>query len=670
MIATHGIGPHRMADSGRCSHGAAYPALSKTRFTIRVVCCAALIGSFAGSAGFVGADETAKGAVSEDQAKRRTATALNYCRASFHRIRKSPTPEVLAEEETRVLNNLNLSGLADEEVVELYATVLQEISEIRAAEREQTIYKKRYGSSLGKRLGTQAFLFGAEILTGQFVGAVRTGVNSWWDYRELTWQRDADLWKVDKQRMTSLVSKSSKFLLTFWRLAREKGIPDQWLVRDQDLEDLAQAVQEQDPEVRLRLLQRLRPFMECYPPYWYHLGRTQQMLGRLEQAAETYRELYRVAKDHFRRDVMLAAALANLAVIEDHQNLAGAAQSARLALAQATDEWEVNLMAAYVLAKRGAVMEAEDAILRNLDEKLERERSLAGLLSLYVEQGEETKLVRWLSKPETVRDTPVPVLLRTAAVLQRSGLPAPLQTFLHNSFVAYVEPSTFGADELVVAATPNWHTPLAQVRVRFPQGFAKSVGRPKLVATATRHELRFPIEIVSESRQWSSRTSVAGAADVTLRYPGVEEITLRLQLPPADNATAARRYATAARPEILRLTEIRTPTAQLVLARLPVRPAEGADEAAGARRSGEGARAETAPPSPPSPPENGVETGRAAPEFERGGLGERFVPIPPRQESSSTDSAGQVEGTTGAFLGPQLQRPVPIAEVPPAARPR
>ncbi len=607
-----------------------------------------------------------KGDAEDDQAKRRTATALNYCRASFHRIRKSPTPEVLAEEETRVLNNLNLSGLADEEVVELYSTVLQEISEIRAAEREETIYKKRYGSSLGKRLATQAFLFGAEILTGQFVGAVRTGVNSWWDYRELTGQRDLDLWKVDKQRMTSLVSKSSKFLVTFWRLAREKGIPDEWLIRDQDLDDLAQAVQEQDPEVRLRLLLRLRPFMECYPPYWYHLGRTQQMLGMLKEASATYRELYRVAKDHFRRDVMLAAALANLAVIEDHQNLASAAQSARLALAQATDEWEVNLMAAYVLAKHGAVAEAEDAMLRNLDEKLERERSLAGLLSLYAESGEEAKLARWLSKPETVRDAPVPVLLRSAALLQRSGLPAPLQTFLQNSFVAYVDPSTFGADELVVAATPNWHTPLADVRIHFPQGFAKPLGRPRVVATATRHELRFPIESVN-SGKWSTRRAAPVHTDVTLRYPGVEAITLRLQQLPPSDAGANGRFASG-HAEILRLTEIHTPTAQLVLARLPVRstqPADAQGELPNRDEPGVPGEQEAPVPVPESEPTTGVGSGRSLPGTDSpdGRSLPRF-PLPP------PESGGDAEDRNVSFSGPQLQPPTPIAEASPPGSPR
>jgi hypothetical protein len=50
-------------------------------------------------------------AAANDESVRATAINLNYCRASFHRIRKYPNRQVLAEEQEKILNNLNLQGI-------------------------------------------------------------------------------------------------------------------------------------------------------------------------------------------------------------------------------------------------------------------------------------------------------------------------------------------------------------------------------------------------------------------------------------------------------------------------------------------------------------------------------------------------------------------------------
>ena len=66
-----------------------------------------------------------------------TAVALNYCKAAFHRIRKNPSKQVMHQEQTEILNNLNLSGIADREVIQLYTAVVDEIHLIQIAEKER-----------------------------------------------------------------------------------------------------------------------------------------------------------------------------------------------------------------------------------------------------------------------------------------------------------------------------------------------------------------------------------------------------------------------------------------------------------------------------------------------------------------------------------------------------
>src|SRR5690348_10108755 len=78
----------------------------------------------ASAAGEKSAEGTAAVAVTDEKEARSTAVALNYCRASFHRMRQNPSKRVLSEEQQHILNNLNLNEIGDQEVITLYTGVL------------------------------------------------------------------------------------------------------------------------------------------------------------------------------------------------------------------------------------------------------------------------------------------------------------------------------------------------------------------------------------------------------------------------------------------------------------------------------------------------------------------------------------------------------------------
>ena len=228
------------------------------------------------------------------------------------------------------------------------------------------------------------------------------------------------------------------------------------LIRNQDLSRLDTAMQERDLTVRLRVLRRMRDFMECYPPYWYYLGRTHQALGQFNAAVTTYEKLVCLGQGHFRKDEMLAAGLANQAVIEEYLHHPCAAKTALKALGYSTDVWEANLMCARVLAQNGKLAEAEDAVLRNLDVDLERVQSTAALVSLYARQGRVAKLRSCLATPELVRAVPMPFLIRAAAVLGPQRLPEAIVAHWGSSLAARYE-LTYGPDDFVLVTTPLWN---------------------------------------------------------------------------------------------------------------------------------------------------------------------------------------------------------------------
>lgn len=406
-----------------------------------------------------------------DQRGRHAAVTLNYCRASFHRIRRYQSKRVLIEEQEKILNNLNLNGIGDEEVIKLYSAVLDEISKVQIADREVAALADKYRKGLHRQLGVTALAMGTHMALGSVDGAVRTGVNSWLDYRDLTWTREFDAWKVEKDRMQAVVDKSSKFLDTFWKLAQAKNISDKWLVRGDDLDALEDAVREPDPDRRFRVLKRMEPFMECYPPYWYFLARSAQSRGEYDSATKTYDRVAALARGHFRKDDMLAAAFANKALICEHQKLNGADGLAREALTYSSAVWEANLICAHVLEKHGHEHEAEDAILRNLDVDLEKPVSALSLVGLYHRTNRKSGMEKLLATDSIVNVLPVHALLMCIEKTDAERVSVPVAKKLRDSMMVTIEPR-FGLDDVIVSCDSSWlpHSSKARLGVNGTDG--------------------------------------------------------------------------------------------------------------------------------------------------------------------------------------------------------
>jgi hypothetical protein len=270
----------------------------------------------------------------------------------------------------------------------------------------------------------------------------------------------------------------------------------------------------------------MEPYMQAYPPYWYYLARTEQELGELVAAAQTYASLAQIGDGHFRKDDMLATSLANLAVIQDHLGSRECVATAARALDYSPDVWEANLLCARVLEKHGRTAQAEDAILRNLDIALETEQSLVFLASLYFHSNDGPKLVRLLSNPQVVAALPAPVLLRCAACVGIEKTPPQVMETVLASLDVQQRPP-FAGDELQVRLSPAWQLHLARVEVAY---------RGQRLSPS-------PVERVADA--WQLRYSLAGVggsggdAPVSLRFVYPDETRIEVALQSDAPASAA-----------------------------------------------------------------------------------------------------------------------------------
>lgn len=470
--------------------------------------------------GYLSAQDIAR---EPDPTAGKTAIALNYCRAAFYRIKKTGSKEVMFEEREKILNNLNLNGIGDEKVIKLYSSVLDEIGQVEIAEQEREYFKNKHNYQARQKIAVNALALTTDVLTLQFGSAIRTGASSWWDYRNVQAQKDLDLWKVDKKRMEAVISKSTLFLDTFWKLAQEKRIPDEWLIRDVDLESLDEAMQEPNPRVRLRILKRMERFMSHYPPYWYYVARTQQAQGQLFAASHTYTELANLGEGYFRRDDMLASGTANLAGIRDYLGQPGAAQMALKSQTYSSEVWEANLLCSRILQKYQQPEEAEEAILRNLDVDLETQQSSIALLSLYYRTNNKQKMMAHLNQPEIVKAVPVPTLIQCAMFLGADKMPPVATAQIESSLYVYPQ-LHFGADDIVIASSGNWHLHLSQAELVMAQ---KTYTRPRLASDKNEIHARF--ERVAEFGNPFANSGLANAQPkLRLKYPDGSSLELML----------------------------------------------------------------------------------------------------------------------------------------------
>jgi hypothetical protein len=509
------------------------------------------------------------GATLDEATRRSAAVALNYSRAALHRIRQNPSMRVLYEEQDKILNHLNLNGIADEEVLKLYTSVLDEITEIQLADREREFVQEKYRRQFQKDLAVNAMALATEVMTAQYAAAVRTGCNSWWDFRSQTHNRELDLHRVEKERLTKLVEKSAKFLDVSWKMARSKQIPDRWLVRGDDLDKLEEALHESDATVRQRVLKRMEPFMECYPPYWYYVARTYQSTGQLLIAADTYQRLSEIGRGHFRKDEMLAAGLANRSLIQAFLGQPGAAETARQALGHSTDVWEANLICACVLQRNRCFDEAEDAILRNLDVNLERSQSQLALVALLYQADDRTRLAGWLSDPAIVREMPALLLVQCATKLgETHPLPHVSQAMLRSLYG--LPKLNRGRDDLVIHAGNGWQLGQAQLSLRYGDQIFRA---PR--TTVQPDGMLVTFEGVAEWGSTVGDGQEPKSAVLVVQYPQSAPIELTLQLTlvePINSDLTTPLLLSSRRMQVFRLSAMEQDAVQLTWSTAGFRP--------------------------------------------------------------------------------------------------
>jgi chorismate mutase len=250
-----------------------------------------------------------------------TAKILNYCHMSLYKIVSYNDRIVLEEEYSEIINNINLTKIQDEEIVDLLKSLMDAISKFKLNEGDKAIFMKEYEEqvrnalyeSIGN-LANPSVIMSVNPVIMAATMAVNIG-SAYANYRNNmeVYKRviDRQLWELNKSAILELNDVRKEFLSSYWKLMKKYDIPDKWRLTEKQMKFYLEAVKDKDPNRRLRQLKRLEGEFEAYPPFNYYLGQTAQELKLHETALKAYDKFESGQIGFFREDSLYSSTLMN-----------------------------------------------------------------------------------------------------------------------------------------------------------------------------------------------------------------------------------------------------------------------------------------------------------------------------------------------------------------------
>ena len=214
-----------------------------------------------------------------------TMLALNMAIVSVHKIVTTKDRIVLDQEYNNIINKLALGNIeSDYELTGLYTELMNFITGKALRQEEAKRFQERYNKREQRQLIDS--LSGIRAYGGNLWSWLRSlatsCVSSYFSYQtskaELLEGLDDELWQLKKEDIEDCNDLQVRLLNSSWNLLRQYKLPDEYRLTQDSLNGFFKAVNEPDPEKRLRMLKarNVEKNFQVYPPYWFYRARAAQ----------------------------------------------------------------------------------------------------------------------------------------------------------------------------------------------------------------------------------------------------------------------------------------------------------------------------------------------------------------------------------------------------------
>ncbi len=248
-----------------------------------------------------------------------TAMLLNYCRESLFRIAEFNDRTVLDEEYGKLVNNVDVTRIQDDEIAEIFKLFLTELDALKlnADEKERIVaaYNRQIQSSVlqyfrpGK--GIQDLKSAGIPVGGNSPAAlackgiliVASGIANYKSsVTKLQQEAGARIAALTGEELKRLTTLRTQFFDTEYRIYKRYGLSDRLNLKEVQLEQYLKVLADEDSHRRLERLDRLKDDFAAFPPFWYQLGRAAQESGNRSLALAHYAHFEQVYTRVFRED--------------------------------------------------------------------------------------------------------------------------------------------------------------------------------------------------------------------------------------------------------------------------------------------------------------------------------------------------------------------------------
>jgi len=247
-----------------------------------------------------------------------TALLLNYCRESLYKIIEFNDRTILDEEYGKLVNNIDITRIRDDEAAELIELLLKELSTQRLKEGEKQFLIEAYNRRV--QAGITAAFKGLShfepvkvpkmapnspaILACQAIVAAASGISS---FRSAVAKEEKEarigLMQLEIEELGRLTEFRTRFFDTEYKLYKRYNLPDRLNLKEVQMAQYIKVLADEDPRRRLERLERLKDDFDAFPPFWYQIGKAAQEAGDTLSAKSYYAHFEQIQPRVFREDL-------------------------------------------------------------------------------------------------------------------------------------------------------------------------------------------------------------------------------------------------------------------------------------------------------------------------------------------------------------------------------
>lgn len=248
-----------------------------------------------------------------DEQKKQAAYALNLCTVSVSQIVEYNDLYILEQEYEAILNNLNLEEFPkDEALLNILKQLLDVITYFRIQEGDKALIEKEYQQKMKSAIWSAVPNLGLIVAGGNpWTMAVslasQVGIG-YMNYRKVKAQNNLDRekseWQLQRSAMEQLNGLRRELFDTAWRLSEKYQFPDAYRLTERQIRQYNQILMDTDNLRKLERLEYMKDKFEAYPPFWYYMGNTANLLAQdpqFEGEDDVIKHYQAIAKESFEK---------------------------------------------------------------------------------------------------------------------------------------------------------------------------------------------------------------------------------------------------------------------------------------------------------------------------------------------------------------------------------